>query len=663
MMELLLRKSNLLNKTTSQLMRHGRMLTVSSVLGNRGDANDKYLERSKIPTMHFQASLPRLPIPDLEATCQRYLRALRPVLSDEEYERTEKEVARFSKPQSDVWELNQRLILQDSNNKHTSFIADYWYDMYLKDRRSIVLNHNPGIVFKQDPRTPSQVDRAANMIKTAVRFRNSLLDNKLKPEVYHLDPLKSDKPWYNLLRFVPSSFSWYASYMVNAFPLDMVQYKKLFNSTRIPRPVRDELVSYPSGSHVLVIHKGHMYCVDAVQPNGMPVDINDIHASLEAIISDPIPPSPHPLGYLTSCKRDDWSRLRKELISDDDNSSMLELVDSALFVLCLDEKEIAEDPKDVTETFIHNRGFNRWFDKSLQLIISRNGIAGVNFEHSWGDGVAVLRFFNEIYKETTQKPSIVTPSTDTRPLPKRLDFKLSDELKAGIEIARKDIEEHCDSVSVSTLQYHSFGKTFLKKSGFSPDGIMQLGFQIAYYRQYKCAPPTYESCSTAGFKHGRTETIRPASVETLQCSKAFEKDSGANVAEKIKLINAAVAWHSKLVREAATGKGFDRHLFALKCLAESEYLSFPLFQDPSYTKLNTIILSTSTLSADSVLLGGFAPVNPDSYGVGYSVKDDMIGTNITTYPTRDGDIFNENLKSVLNDLQEVIKSIPSTKEQ
>ena len=56
--------------------------------------------------------------------------------------------------------------------------------------------------------------------------------------------------------------------MVNAFPLDMVQYKKLFNSTRIPRSVRDELVSYPSGSHVLVIHKGHMYCVDAVQSNG-----------------------------------------------------------------------------------------------------------------------------------------------------------------------------------------------------------------------------------------------------------------------------------------------------------------------------------------------------------------------------------------------------------
>ena len=50
-----------------------------------------------------------------------------------------------------------------------------------------------------------------------------------------------------------------------------------------------------------------------------------------------------------------------------------------------------------------------------------------------------------------------------------------------------------------------------------------------------------------------------------------------------------------------------------------------MFEDPSYTKLNTIVLSTSTLGAKSVLIGGFAPINPDSYGLGYSVFDDMIG--------------------------------------
>lgn len=48
----------------------------------------------------------------------------------------------------------------------------------------------------------------------------------------------------------------------------------------------------------------------------------------------------------------------------------------------------------------------RWFDKSFSLIVTRDGLAGLNFEHSWGDGVAVLRFFQDIYAETTKKPFI-----------------------------------------------------------------------------------------------------------------------------------------------------------------------------------------------------------------------------------------------------------------
>lgn len=39
-------------------------------------------------------------------------------------------------------------------------------------------------------------------------------------------------------------------------------------------------------------------------------------------------------------------------------------------------------------------------------------MAGVNFEHSWGDGVAVLRFFQDIYAETITKPFV---SPDLKP--------------------------------------------------------------------------------------------------------------------------------------------------------------------------------------------------------------------------------------------------------
>ena len=50
--------------------------------------------------------------------------------------------------------------------------------------------------------------------------------------------------------------------MMNAFPLDMSQYGNLFNSTRLPRVGKDELISYHNKSitnHVLVLRRGHAY--------------------------------------------------------------------------------------------------------------------------------------------------------------------------------------------------------------------------------------------------------------------------------------------------------------------------------------------------------------------------------------------------------------------
>lgn len=34
------------------------------------------------------------------------------------------------------------------------------------------------------------------------------------------------------------------------------------------------------------------------------------------------------------------------------------------------------------------------------MILSKDAWAGVTFEHAWGDGVAVLRFFNEIHQDS-----------------------------------------------------------------------------------------------------------------------------------------------------------------------------------------------------------------------------------------------------------------------
>lgn len=119
------------------------------------------------------------------------------------------------------------------------------------------------------------------------------------------------------------------------------------------------------------------------------------------------------MGVLTALNRDKWAAIREHLVKTH-NEKSLEIVDSALFCVSLDVNDTYDltEPVPIVQNMLHGNQcglYNRWFDKSLSLIVAKDGTAAVNFEHSWGDGVAVLRFFNEVYKETTES-SIIQPS-------------------------------------------------------------------------------------------------------------------------------------------------------------------------------------------------------------------------------------------------------------
>lgn len=115
----------------------------------------------------------------------------------------------------------------------------------------------------------------------------------------------------------------------------------------------------------------------------------------------------------------------------------------------------------------------------------KDGLSAINFEHAWGDGVAVLRFFNEIYKDTKEKPYVPSgPVTPSDSGVERLEFVLSDRLKAAVESARREVEEQTRSLTITLMQYHNFGNNFLKSKQLSPDGFMQLAFQVCGLLQW-----------------------------------------------------------------------------------------------------------------------------------------------------------------------------------
>lgn len=303
----------------------------------------QYLQCSKLPTLYFQRSLPRLPIPLLENSCRRFLVATKPLLSPAEQAETQQTVEQFR--QGIGMELHAKLKSHDAQNKHTSYISQPWFDMYLADRAPLPLNYNPLLVMKSDtrPEYQQQVVRATNLIISSLRFWRSLQADLLEPEVYHMNAKKSDTSSYRRwMKVAPKAFATYASYAFKAFPLDMSQYNRLFGTSRIPRIGKDELVQSPDAKHILVMRRGHMYAVNVLDSSGYIESPSVILGRLRAVLkldADREAASV-PLGVLTSGQRDEWAKTRQHFVSNTKNADLLEReVDTALFCVCLDGEE------------------------------------------------------------------------------------------------------------------------------------------------------------------------------------------------------------------------------------------------------------------------------------------------------------------------------------
>lgn len=172
----------------------------------------------------------------------------------------------------------------------------------------------------------------------------------------------------------------------------MSQYPNLFGTARIPEIGKDRLKNNPKPRHIAVMRKGRFYSLDILNSNEEIRPAKEIAAGLKAILSDERSPNDCPIGSLTTLDRDEWARSRSEL-SKLGNEKVFDIIDSAAFVLILDDEAMNDDYIRILRTYLHADGTNRWFDKSFSLIVTKDGVAGINFEHSWGDGVAILRYF------------------------------------------------------------------------------------------------------------------------------------------------------------------------------------------------------------------------------------------------------------------------------
>lgn len=553
-------------------------------------------------TFQFQKELPHLPVPALEETATKYLRSVKAVASPEEYTTTEKAVKEFVSPNGVGQKLQDRLLQRAKSTDN--WISEWWNEAaYMAYRDPVVPYVSYFYSYKDDKLRKNPASRAACIVTAALSFKQQLDTQTLVPEFMKKQPVCMDL------------------------------YKYMFNVCRVPKANCDDTAMYdpkaPENQYFIAMRKNRFFKIPYLHKDGKQLSTSEIELELLKIY-DSVKEAGVPIGALTSENRDVWTQARENLIAADSrNKTALQTIESAAFVVCLDEgAPVTREER--AHQYWHGDGMNRFYDKPLQFIVCDSGAAGFMGEHSMMDGTQTHRindYINDVI--VNNKIEFTSSVSNNQRIPREITFTVNDQVKKDIEQARNDFKTVIGQHELSVFAYNGYGKGMIKKFKCSPDAFMQMIIQLAYYKFQGVNRPTYESAATRRFLLGRTETCRSVSLESTDFCRKMESHK-TTVEEKVEAARKAMDAHVKYISDASAAKGCDRHLFGLKKLVGANEEVPTIFKDPMYSYSSSWYLSTSQLSSEFFNGYGWSQVIDQGFGLAYMINENSIQVNIVS---------------------------------
>ncbi|XP_007446301.1 PREDICTED: choline O-acetyltransferase [Lipotes vexillifer] len=567
------------------------------------------------PSSEEEPGLPKLPVPPLQQTLATYLRCMQHLVPEEQFRRSQAIVQRFGAPGGLGETLQQKLL--ERREKTANWVSEYWLnDMYLNNRLALPVNSSPAVTFARQhfQDTSDQLRFAANLISGVLSYK-ALLDSHSLPADCAQGQLSGQQ-------------------------LCMKQYHRLFCSCRLPGRTQDTLVAQkssvmPEPEHVIVACCSQFFVLDVVI-NFRRLSEGDLFTQLRKIVrmasneDERLPP----IGLLTSDGRSEWAEARTVLVKDSTNRDSLDMIERCICLVCLD----APGGMELSDTnralqLLHGggcskNGSNRWYDKSLQFVVGRDGTCGVVCEHSPFDGIVLVQCTEHLLKHMvkTSKKMVRADSVSELPAPRRLRWKCSPEIQGLLASSAEKLQQIVKNLDFTVYKFDGYGKTFIKQQKCSPDAFIQVALQLAFYRLHRRLVPTYESASIRRFREGRVDNIRSATLEVLRFVKTIT-DLTATVpdSEKLLLLKDAIRAQTEYTVMAITGMAIDNHLLGLQELAREVCKELPeMFTDETYLMSNRFVLSTSQVPTTMEMFCCYGPVVPNGYGACYNPQPESI---------------------------------------
>lgn len=587
-------------------------------------------------TYSTYSALPPLPLPAFDATIQRYLESVEPLLSAEAFATVKSAVDAFAAPGGVGRRLHAQLAARAEGSDN--WLAEWWDDVaYLAYPEPVAILSNFGICV--DPRHPADdpATRAAEVAARTLDYVHKLWTETLPPETVGR----------------------------NKAPIDMTLCRRIFGAARTPGLLKDRIDVYtPEQSrHLFVMRKGRYFGVEAYDPaTGRTASVEDLRAAFQRIIDwTDASEAQEPVAVLTTERRPVWALERQRLLGDPANAATLEMIETAIFGLFFDETE-APDINAVSRLALMGEPGARWMDKVYSYVVHGDGRVSQHGEHSPADGMQFVSVFDyacdpaqwRVFREEPdEKAHGATP-----PQPVEHGFQLSDETKAAIRSATAFFEAKTENVDIEVLVFEEFGKDVIKTLKTGPDSFVQMAYQLAHWRLHQRTPKTYESGQTRAFRLGRTETIRSVSTASRDWCAVMD-DAATQAARKIELLRAALEIHGERGKLAAQGQGVDRHLLGLKLLAGETGVTEGLDLYAQEIWGRPWELSTAQLPMSGLWVNSFGPQAPNGYGIGYVIRGHSVTCNVTSWrshPETQSKRFADAIAQAMRDMRALLEA-------
>ncbi|GIK05267.1 polyketide synthase [Aspergillus viridinutans] len=582
--------------------------------------------------------LPRHPLVDLDEAVNDLLNSIGHFAhTQEEYAELSRKAHALAAPGS----LGRRLYNQlrakaDDPNVESWIAGPLLKALHLKRRYPLVpFSSFLGTHF--DSAVPhSQAQRAAALTRALCEFKHDLDSRKLKPDFLGERP----NCGYCL--------TW------------------LFNALREPNVGCDKMMRYPGVEYVAVLRRGHLFRVSLREGDDI-VSYPKLKGIYQAILDLNLEERLW-TGILTTDNRDSWATNRQKLLSlDARNAAYIKTLEESVFVMCLDDDSPVTREEWVWFGYLDD-SFNRWHDKTLQLLVTANGKSGTIFEHSMIDFMTTSQISQRLQGSIdTLDPENDIPGPDGEAVvdPASLEeiplVATTAEIEARMTMLRNKYAVTTGAKIYTPHLVPSFGKAVLLAHSAPIKATVDLTIQLASRLYFGYLPASWETVSTAHFHLGRPEIVQVVLKSVVDFCDAALDSSVPRAEARAQLLRAAREMNAQIVK-GGEGRNYFRLMDVLEVMsheaheegaADADADTVPeLFSDPVWKRGYPRLIMQTMIEKKLAQDPGYTMEDPENVWMNYTVNEDSLEVCYVSPRT-----VAERFKAALDRAADIVKTI------